>query len=189
MRLAGLCHSCEGNAMNKLQAGFVLRGALGAGVVYAQAQTQTTPPPVAPATGPADSTRDANQGSPSVVSPPGANGAAAGPVQKPKQESAVLSAKVGGGPQQIASGMDVKSKSGATLGKVADVIKASSGKPAYIVIADQSGNDSAVPYSIARHMVHGNSVVIDDAQLRGAPKVPGDQLRSPTQTGWKSAAD
>jgi hypothetical protein len=175
--------------MNKLRAGFVLMGALGAGVVYAQAQTQTTPQPVAPATGAADSTSDANRGSPSIVSPPGSNGAAAGSVQKPKQESAMLSAKVGGGPQQIASGMDVKSKTGASLGKVADVIKASSGKPAYIVIADQSGSDSAVPYSIARHMVHGNSVVIDDQQLKGAPKVPGDQLRSPTQSGWKTDAD
>jgi PRC-barrel domain len=147
-------------------------------------------------TGPAT---EGNRGPPGTVSPnqpdqanPStypATGSTPGSLQKPRQHSAMRSATVGKGAQQITSGMDVQSRTGQPLGTVADVIKASSGDPAYIVIADESGSDTAVPYSVARHMVRGSRIVVDDKQLRSAPKVPESQLQNPSSAAWKGIAD
>jgi hypothetical protein len=48
---------------------------------------------------------------------------------------------------------------------------------------------TAVPYSIARHMVHGSRIVVDAKQLRGAPKVAESQLQNPSNAAWKGVAD
>jgi hypothetical protein len=186
--------------MNKLRAlGTVVWSCL-AGAAYAQAQT--TPDQPAPDGSTSSPATEGNRGSPSLVSPPPsapdqANSATypaptrsvPGSLQKPHQHSAMRSATVGGGAEQITSGMDVQSRTGQQLGTVADVVKASSGDPAYIVIADQSGSDTAVPYSIARHMVHGNRIVVDDKQLQSAPKVPESQLQNASNAAWKGLAD
>jgi hypothetical protein len=74
-------------------------------------------------------------------------------------------------------------------GTVAGVVKASSGDPVYIVIADQAGSDTAVPYSVERRMVHGNTIVVDDKQLQSAPKVSESQLQNSANSAWKGVAE
>jgi hypothetical protein len=162
------------------------------------AQTQTTPyEPSASGSVPGPAA-EGNQGTPSQISPSATSTeksgsyvapGQAGAITKPQQPSVMRSAKVGSGTQQVTSGMDVQSRTGQKLGTVADVVKGSSGDPAYVVIADQTGSDTAVPYSVVRHLVHGSNIVIDDKRLQGAPKVPESQLQNPSITSWKSVAD
>jgi hypothetical protein len=185
----------KSSALCRVAAACLVAG-IGSGTAYAQSQTTPAPLPGnsspsgnASASGNASSAAEANGGSPNLVSPAGVNGTAAGVVQKPSQPSAIRSATVGGGARQISPGMDVQSRAGQRLGTVADVVKTDSGGPAYIVIADQSGSDTAVPYSVARHMIQGKRIVVEDQQLHGAPKVSGSQLRNPANTTWKSLAD
>jgi PRC-barrel domain len=181
--------------MNRLRVLAMVAGlCLGGAVV---AQTQTTPgDPSATGSMPGPPAQG-NQGTPSQVSPatsPEKAGssvtpAQAGTIAKPQQRSVMRSATVGSGAQQVTSGMDVQSHAGQKLGTVADVVKGSSGDPTYVVIADQTGRDTAVPYSVARHMVQGTNIVIDDKRLQSAPKVPESQLQNPSITTWKAAAD
>ncbi len=89
----------------------------------------------------------------------------------------------------ISSGMDVQSREGKQVGTVVNVVNDSSGKPGYVVIADQSGRDTAVPYSAAKHMVHGNKIVVSDKRLASAPKVPESQLQDTSNTEWQGQAD
>lgn len=105
------------------------------------------------------------------------------------QKSAERTAAASGNSGSITSGMDVQSSSGQTIGTVADVVKNPSGRPTYVVVADQSGNDTAIPYEAARQMVHGNRVVVDAARLQSAPKVPRSQLQNPANTGWQEKAE
>ncbi|HET9390389.1 MAG TPA: PRC-barrel domain-containing protein [Steroidobacteraceae bacterium] len=103
----------------------------------------------------------------------------------PHQRGAMRMAAAGG----IASGMDVQSHDGKQLGTVTSVVKDSSGKPAYVVIADQSGSDTAMPYMAAKHMVKGNKLMVDQKRLQNAPKVPESQLQDTSNTSWQGKAD
>jgi hypothetical protein len=89
----------------------------------------------------------------------------------------------------ITPGMDVTARTGEAVGTVVDVVRNASGEPAYVVIADQSGSDTAVPFAIARHMVKGNKVVVDAKRLQDAPKVPESQLQNGASTAWQDKAD
>jgi len=89
----------------------------------------------------------------------------------------------------ISAGMEVQSSEGHRVGTVADIVSDSGGRPAYIVIADGNGADRAIPYELARSMVHGGRFVVDEGLLRGAPRVQGDQLQNPANHDWRRAAD
>jgi hypothetical protein len=89
----------------------------------------------------------------------------------------------------ISSGMDVQSRKGKQVGTVVNVVKDSSGKPGYVVISDESGRDTAVPYSAAKHMVHGNKILVNEKRLQNAPKVPESQLQDTSNTEWQGQAD
>jgi hypothetical protein len=110
--------------------------------------------------------------------------AAASKHQKSTMRSAAADSSGG-----ITPGMDVTGRSGEAVGTVVDVVRSSSGGPAYVVIADQAGSDTAVPIAVARHMVHGNKVVVDTKRLQNAPKVPESQLQNPSSTQWQGKAD
>lgn len=103
----------------------------------------------------------------------------------PHQKGAMRMAAAG----SITSGMDVQSHQGRQLGTVTNVVNDSSGKPAYVVIADQSGSNTAVPYMAARHMVRGNKLTVDPQRLQNAPKVPESQLQDNSNTSWQGKAD
>jgi len=103
----------------------------------------------------------------------------------PHQKNAMRMAAAG----NITSGMDVQSHEGKQLGTVTNVVNDSSGKPAYVVIADQSGNDTAMPYRAAKHMVKGNKLMVDSMRLQNAPKVPESQLQDTSNTSWQGKAD
>jgi hypothetical protein len=89
----------------------------------------------------------------------------------------------------ITSGMDVQSHQGQQVGTVIRVVNDSSGKPAYVVISDQSGSDTAVPYRAAKHMVRGGKILVDAKRLQSAPKVPESQLQDTSNTDWQGKAD
>jgi hypothetical protein len=92
-------------------------------------------------------------------------------------------------PEIISSGMDVQSKTGEPVGTVLDVVPSATGNPAYVVIADQSGSNTAVPYIAARKMVHDNKVIVDTKRLQNAPKVPQSQLQDRSNKEWQGKAD
>ena len=53
----------------------------------------------------------------------------------------------------------------------------------------QSGNDTAMPYMAAKHMVKGNKLMVDQKRLQNAPKVPESQLQDTSNTSWQGKAD
>lgn len=89
----------------------------------------------------------------------------------------------------ITSGMDVQSHQGKQVGTVSNVVNDASGKPAYVVISDQSGSDTPIPYRAVKHMVRGNKIVVDAKRLQSAPKVPESQLQDTSNTAWQGKAD
>jgi hypothetical protein len=86
-------------------------------------------------------------------------------------------------------GMGVQTRAGKDLGTVSDVVSDSSGQPAYVVIADENGRDTAIPYAAARNMVHGTKLIVDGQRLKSAPKVPESQLEDKSNTNWQGKAD
>jgi hypothetical protein len=95
-------------------------------------------------------------------------------------------ARLGG----ISAGSIVQSPAGENIGRVKDIVPdASTGEPAYIVIATRSGS-TAVPYATIAPMYQNGHVVLDRARLDSAPHVTDDQLRKDNKdASWKKAAD
>jgi hypothetical protein len=95
-------------------------------------------------------------------------------------------ANVGG----IAAGSIVQSPAGENIGRVKDIVPdATTGDPAYIVIATRSGS-SAVPYSTIAPMYQNGHFVLDRTRLESAPHVTDSQLREDkTDAQWKKEAN
>lgn len=103
----------------------------------------------------------------------------------PHQRNALRTASVA----QPASGMDVQTRTGQPLGTIVNIVNDSTGRPAYVVVADTNGNETAVPYGPARQMLQGNAIVMDAQRLQNAPKVPESQLQNSASTDWQGKAD
>lgn len=84
-------------------------------------------------------------------------------------------------------GAAVVSPSGASLGKVVDVVFDSVAQPAFVVIASENGS-AAVPYSVASSMKSEGKVVIDQARLKSAPKVRDGEWRADSGSRWQEDA-
>jgi len=76
----------------------------------------------------------------------------------------------------VSSGMQVRSESGELMGRVSAIVPGDSGDKNYVVMADQQGLASLMPYSTATAMVHNDKLVIDRTAFEKAPKVQDTQL-------------
>lgn len=84
-------------------------------------------------------------------------------------------------------GVAVVTPGGTPLGKVVDVVFDSVAKPAFVVIASESGS-AALPYSVANSMKNDGKVVIDQARLKSAPKVKEGEWRAESGSRWQQDA-
>jgi hypothetical protein len=89
----------------------------------------------------------------------------------------------------VSAGMPVQSTSGEPLGAVRDVVPRPSGDPGYVVITLPKGGKTAVPYAAATSMLRNGTIVVDRAQLEGAPRVQDSQLQDHSDQGWEKQAD
>ena len=92
---------------------------------------------------------------------------------------------------KIATGMQVRSRSGELLGNVASIVPADRGanQDGYVVIANSSGIATPLPYSVARSMVQNSTLVVDGSRFQNAPKVQQYQSEDSPRPAWKQKAD
>lgn len=95
-------------------------------------------------------------------------------------------------PSDIAAGKLVQSPQGTVIGTVHDVLREpGSGRPAYIVIATESGFKPIPSYAIG-HLLRDAHIVIDGSMLARAPQIPGnEQLKGDEGAAapWRQQAD
>jgi hypothetical protein len=96
---------------------------------------------------------------------------ASDPIDNSPSDNPSLVAK----PSDIAAGKLVQSPEGMVIGTVHDVLREpASGRPAYIVIATDSGFKPIPSYAIG-HLLRDAHIVIDRSTLAGAPQIPGNE--------------
>ena len=95
-------------------------------------------------------------------------------------------------PSDIAAGKLVQSPEGFVIGTVHDVLhEPASGRPAYIVIATDSGFKPIPSYAIG-HLLRDAHIVIDRSTLAAAPRIPGNEEPKDDEdaaTPWRQQAD
>jgi hypothetical protein len=95
-------------------------------------------------------------------------------------------------PSDIAAGKLVQSPEGMVIGTVHDVLREpASGRPAYIVIATDSGFKAIPSYAIG-HLLRDAHIVIDRSTLAGAPQIPGNEEPKGDKDAaapWRQQAD
>ena len=89
----------------------------------------------------------------------------------------------------IANGMQVRSESGELMGRVSAIVPSDSRDQNYVVMADQQGLASLMPYSTATAMVHNDKLVIDRTAFEKAPKVQNTQLEDRSLDGVERKSD
>jgi hypothetical protein len=159
--------------MNTLRSFSVLAALSIAGAAVAQSQAAPNPlPPDTP--------------SASVTTPtpnPELDGASTAQRHDPLRMAAASGGNVG-------SGMQVKSPSGAVLGRVASIVPSDSNKEGgYVVIADLQGRATPVPYRAASAMIQHDTLVVDKSRLANAPKVQQYQAEDGPSDVWQRKAD
>jgi hypothetical protein len=95
-------------------------------------------------------------------------------------------------PSDIVAGKLVQSPEGKVIGTVHDVLREpGSGRPAYIVIATDSGFKAIPSYAIG-HLLRDAHIVIDRSTLAGAPQIPGNEEPKDDEAAaapWRQQAD
>ena len=88
-------------------------------------------------------------------------------------------------------GMNVQTASGDRLGQVKEVVIDKSGQASYAVIAygPTAGKQTAVPWAAVTPMIHGDKVVMDQAQLEQAPVLSKGQKMDPSSGTWSRDAN
>jgi len=89
----------------------------------------------------------------------------------------------------VSNGMQVRSESGDLIGRVSAIIPGDSRDENYVVMADQQGMASLIPYSTATAMVHDDKLVIDRTAFEKAPKVQNTQLEDRSLSGLQRKSD
>jgi len=89
----------------------------------------------------------------------------------------------------VSSGMQVRSESGELMGRVSAIVPGDSGDKNYVVMADQQGLASLMPYSTATAMVHNDKLVIDRTAFEKAPKVQDTQLEDRSRHALERKSD
>jgi hypothetical protein len=92
---------------------------------------------------------------------------------------------------KIATGMQVRSRSGELLGNVASIVPAGRGsdEDGYVVVASSNGIATPLPYSAARSMVQNGTLVVDESRFQNAPKVQQYQSEDSPHRAWEQKAD
>ena len=90
-------------------------------------------------------------------------------------------------------GMKVTTPSGATLGKVKDVIVDGYGQPTYAIISyggvmGLGSKYVAVPWTTVAEMLERDKLLVDQGRLESAPLLAGSRPES-ANTSWRRAAD
>jgi hypothetical protein len=91
-------------------------------------------------------------------------------------------------PKDKLVGLPVESSDGTQLGSVVDIVRNTSGKPTYAVVAIDN-DTTAVPYDTATAMIKGDKVVMSQARLAGAPRVKQSEWLDETSSKWRSESD
>jgi hypothetical protein len=95
-------------------------------------------------------------------------------------------------PSDITAGKLVQSPEGIVIGTVRDVLhEPASSRPAYIVIATDSGFKAIPSYAIG-HLLRDAHIVIDRSTLAAAPQIPGNEEPKDdkdTTAPWRQKAD
>jgi hypothetical protein len=95
-------------------------------------------------------------------------------------------------PSDIAAGKLVQSPEGMVIGTVRDGLsEPGSGRPAYIVIATDSGFKAIPSYAIG-HLLRDAHIVIDRSTLAAAPQIPGNEEPKDDKDAaapWRQQAD
>jgi hypothetical protein len=95
-------------------------------------------------------------------------------------------------PSDITAGKLVQSPEGMVIGTVHDVLREpASSRPAYIVIATDSGFKAIPAYAID-HLLRDAHIVIDRSTLAGAPQIPGNEDPKDDKDAaapWRQQAD
>ena len=88
-------------------------------------------------------------------------------------------------------GMNVQTASGDRLGQVKEVVIDKSGQASYAVIAygPTAAKQTAVPWAAVSPMIHGDKVVMDQAQLEQAPVLSKGQKMDPSSGTWSRDAN
>jgi hypothetical protein len=89
----------------------------------------------------------------------------------------------------VSNGMQVRSQSGDLMGRVSAIVPGDSGDESYVVMADQQGLASLMPYATATAMVHNDKLVIDRTAFEKAPKVQNTQLEDRSLNGLERKSD
>lgn len=87
-------------------------------------------------------------------------------------------------------GMKVQTASGDSLGQIKDVVIDKRGQASYAVIAygATASKQTAVPWAAASPMIHGDKLVMDQAQLEQAPVLSKGQKMDPSSGTWSRDA-
>jgi hypothetical protein len=89
----------------------------------------------------------------------------------------------------VRNGMQVTSESGEPLGKVASIIPGDARNESYVVVGDQQGLATMMPYETAIAMTHHNKMVVDRTAFEKAPKVQQTQSEDQPLEGSQRKAD
>jgi hypothetical protein len=89
----------------------------------------------------------------------------------------------------VSNGMQVRSESGELIGRVSAIVPGDSHDKNYVVMADQQGLASLMPYSTATSMVHNDKLVIDRTAFEKAPKVQNAQLEDRSRDELERKSD
>jgi hypothetical protein len=92
-------------------------------------------------------------------------------------------------PRDATPGKIVQSPQGTVIGTVHEVLpEPSSGRPAYLLIATDSGV-APLPYWAVSHLLRDAHIVIDRSLLAEAPRIPGGGEPKNGDSSWKRQAD
>lgn len=92
-------------------------------------------------------------------------------------------------PSDIAAGKLVQSPQGTVIGQVHEVIpEPASGRPAYVLVATDSGV-TAIPYWAIGHLLRDAHIVVDRSMLAEAPRIPGSAAPKNGDGSWREQAD
>jgi len=91
-------------------------------------------------------------------------------------------------------GMKVQTAAGDSLGQIKNVVIDKSGQTSYAVIAygatvGAAGKQTAVPWTAASPMIHGDKLVMDQSQLEQAPVLSNSQKLDPSSGTWSRDAN
>lgn len=93
-------------------------------------------------------------------------------------------------PSDIATGKFVQSPQGTVIGQVREVVpEQDSGRPAYVLIAADSGV-TPIPYWAIGHLLRDAHIVVDRSMLESAPRVPASGApENGGVTRWREQVD